>query len=144
MKQKVLLSALLCIVFAAPSAFGQRVKVNSQSAVGTFNVSASSAQQVEARYAIRPAGPDNIVLMIAPKAAFTLNAHIIDSRGREVAKIPAEAVTLRYANSIDISKLAPGNYFIEVLSGGANNYSIPFTVDSKNVSTQAKTVQAKQ
>jgi hypothetical protein len=150
MKQKLFLPTLLCLVLFATAAFGQRVKINSQSATGTFRVSATAAEVIDAKYSIRPAAPDNIVLIIAPKyGQFTLNAHIIDIKGREVAKIPSEQVTQRYANSINISKLAPGNYFIEILNGGNNGYSIPFTVSPKTAAAPSSavhsaTVKAKQ
>ena len=141
MKQRLFLPTLLCVVLFVPAAFGQRVRINSDHSTGTFQVPTGNSATINASYSIRPATPDNIVLVIAPKGEFDLNAHIVDSRGREVARIPSQHVGLRYANSIDISKLAPGNYSIEMLNGGVKGYNIPFSVAPK--SARASTDQAK-
>lgn len=97
---------------------------------GSFEMSSSSkTTPVKASYSVSPAGPDNVVLQLIPDRPFTLNARIVDKQGKVVQAIPAEDIGLRYAQSINVSKLAPGEYFIEVVYGDKSekNYRIPFT-----------------
>ena len=83
---------------------------------------------IEASYTLVPALPDNIVLHIRPSSEFVLNAHIVDADGKEMIKLETQTVAGRYVNSIDISKLAAGSYFIEVLGATAEqNHRIGFT-----------------
>jgi hypothetical protein len=97
---------------------------------GSFEMStAGQTAPLQASYSITPAGADNVVLQLTPDKPFTLNARIVDKQGKVMQAIPTEDVGLRYAQSIDVSKLAPGEYFIEVLYGDKSekNYRIPFT-----------------
>ena len=130
MKQKLFLSLLFVSILTGAQA--QRAKVNTETATGTFSIY-NGKDAINARYSLMAASPDNIVLMIVPRGQFTLNAHIINTKGTELMKLKTEPVTLRYVNNLNISSLAPGNYFVEVLSGVNNDksYRIPFTVAGK-------------
>lgn len=133
MKQKFIVSFLsLCLVFLASIAYGQRATVSSDQATGTFRISTTSPEPISVRYSLAPAYPDNIVLQLISGSEFVLNAHISNAKGQEVQQIKQETVGARYASSLDISKLAPGNYFIDVLnSNGENAQRIPFNVGTK-------------
>lgn len=126
MKQIFIAAFLMLLMsYAVPSmaqAYGTRT-------TGKFTLTSASGTAVTASYSLMPAAPSNLVLQIVPSAAFTLTAHITDSKGREVMKLNTADVTLRYVNSIDVSKLPAGNYYIEILHGRNNalNYRIPFT-----------------
>lgn len=119
----LLLLLVSCAVVLRAHAYGART-------TGSFTMTNATGMQITATYAVMPAQPANIVLQITPSSAFTLNAHITDSKGKELMKLNPEAVTMRYVNSIDVSKLPAGNYFIEILYGKNNelNYRIPFTI----------------
>jgi hypothetical protein len=133
MKQKFIASFIsLCLVFLASIAYGQRATVSSDQATGTFRISAASPEGISVRYSLAPAYPDNIVLQLMSGSEFVLNAHVTDAKSHEVLQIKQETVGARYANSIDISKLVPGQYFIEVHnSNGENAHRIPFNVGTK-------------
>lgn len=134
MKQKLIITFLSsCLVLLASLAYGQRATVSDDQASGSFQISNGSPEAISVRYSLAPASPDNIVLLLVPMAEFTLNAHVMDAKGREVLPIKPETVTGRYANNLDISKLAPGNYYIEVLNGvaGQEGHHIAFNVGTK-------------
>lgn len=86
-----------------------------------------STEAVTANYTVSRAYPDNILLQIRPSAEFKLNARIVDAKGNELMKLPSETVAGRYANSIDVSSLQKGDYFIEFYGDTyRRNYRIPF------------------
>ena len=86
-----------------------------------------STEAVTANYTVSRAYPDNILLQIRPSAEFKLNARIVDTKGNELMKLPSETVAGRYANSIDVSSLRKGDYFIEFYGDTyRQNYRIPF------------------
>lgn len=122
MKKAIILSLVfLCLLH--PSSYGQETS----NASGNFTITHNGAA-IQGAYSIMPAAPDNIVLKLSPSADFMLNAHIVDQNGKELLKIDAVTVHLRYANSIDISSLGTGNYFIEIVSeNAAENLKIPFS-----------------
>jgi hypothetical protein len=94
---------------------------------GNFTITQNGAS-IQGHYSVMPAAPDNIVLQITPSAEFVLHARITDGNGKELIKIGAETVKVRYANSIDVSTLGAGNYFIEITSDNAeDNLKIPFS-----------------
>ena len=111
------------------SGFNESKAQGPASTKGSFEMATASKTAVKASYSVSPAGANNVVLQLTPDKPFTLNARIIDKQGKVVQAIPTEEVGLRYAESIDVSKLAPGEYFIEVVSGDKSeeNYRIPFT-----------------
>lgn len=96
-------------------------------AAGNFTITQNGAP-IQGHYSIMPAAPANIVLQLSPSAEFTLNAHIVDQSGKELIKIDAVTVHRRYANSIDISALSVGDYFIEIKSENeSETLKIPFS-----------------
>jgi hypothetical protein len=134
MKQKLIISFLSsCLVLLASLASAQRATVSSDQAAGSFQISNGSPEAINVRYSLAPASPDNIVLLLVPGTEFTLNAHVMDAKGQEVLPIKPETVTGRYANSMDISKLAPGKYYVEVQTGiaGQEGHRIAFNVGTK-------------
>jgi len=134
MKQNVFVSILsVCLVFLATAAFGQRTVVSPDHAAGTFEAAKATGEPMSVRYTLAPAFPDNLVFQLVPAGEFQLNAHITDAKGAEVLLISPQTVTGRYANSLDVSKLTPGKYFIEVFgaTGKEGNYRIPFNIGTK-------------
>ncbi|WP_276133025.1 T9SS type A sorting domain-containing protein [Polluticoccus soli] len=122
MKKTIILSLVfLCLLNI--SSYGQETN----NASGNFTITQNGAP-IQGHYSIMPAAPDNIVLQLSPSAEFTLNAHIVDQSGKELIKIDAATVHLRYANSINISSLGAGNYFIEIKSDNTEeSLKIPFS-----------------
>jgi hypothetical protein len=123
------LSILLTLLLLAP-AFAQRVSVADASKYGNFTATTTTGNTQEVRYILEGAYPSNIVLQVIPRADFKLNAHIVDAKGTEVQGIEPAMVSGRYVNSIDVSKLGSGNYFIEMQNnaGDGNTYRIPFSI----------------
>lgn len=96
-------------------------------ASGNFTIT-QNGSPIQGHYSIMPAAPDNIVLQLSPSAEFKLNAHIVDPSGNELIKMDAVTVHGRYANSIDISSLGAGDYFIEIKSENeSETLKIPFS-----------------
>jgi hypothetical protein len=122
---------LLLVAMLAPG-YAQRVSVADENKTGHFTALAQNNEQQEVRYMLDAAHPDNIVLQLVPRSEFKLNAHIITSAGAEVQPIEAVTVSGRYANSIDVSRLAPGSYFMEVqnTTGDGKNFRIPFSISA--------------
>lgn len=122
MKKAIILSLVfLCLLHI--TSYGEETN----NASGNFSIT-QNGTPIQGHYSIMPAAPDNIVLQLSPSAEFMLNAHIIDQDGKELIKIDAATVHLRYANSIDISSLGAGSYFIEITSdNAAENLKIPFS-----------------
>ncbi|MCD6062400.1 MAG: hypothetical protein K0R82_311 [Flavipsychrobacter sp.] len=122
MKRAIFLSLVLTCLLQITS-YGQETNTTS----GNFTFTQNGAP-IQGHYSTMPAAPDNIVLQLSPSADFTLNAHIVDQEGKELIKLKAESVHLRYANSIDISSLGAGSYFIEIVTdNAAENLKIPFS-----------------
>lgn len=121
MKRTIFLSLVFLGLFCCNTAFA-----DGQNS-GTFNLT-YNGNTISAIYNVVPAEPDNIVLHIRPSSEFVLNAHVVDKDGKELIKLAPETVTGRYVNSIDVSKLPAGTYYIEVLGGTAEEkHSIPFS-----------------
>jgi hypothetical protein len=126
MKRIIFLTALMIVLVSIQKTYGQK----SIPVKGSFEMPAKAGvAAVKAFYNVTEAANDNIVLQFVPDKPFKLNAHIVNNKGQEVQKINQQEVGLRYAESIDVSKLPAGDYFIEVLYGDNNehNYRIPFT-----------------
>lgn len=127
MKRFFFLSGTICcLLFSGSSLHAQQ---NIAPAKGQFEINTGAREKVLALYRLSPAYPDNILLEINPSAPFPLRASVVNEKGAEQFKLKAEEVTLRYANSIDISKLKKGSYFIEVYPGRDKQQviRIPFT-----------------
>lgn len=102
--------------------------VGNEANTGSFEMMNSTGEAVTVHYSVTPAYPDKLAVMMNPSASFTLSSRIVDTEGNEKIKIKEETVTARYANSIDISSLTPGSYFIEVVTGNEQPpYRIAFT-----------------
>jgi hypothetical protein len=121
MKRIVFLSLLL-FLFNIHAAFAENGSTGNFDIIGTNGI-------VSVYYSIAPAYPDNVALQMRPNGEFNLNAHIVNANGEEVMKLKEETVTARYANSIDISALSAGDYYIELFYGENNehSYRIPFS-----------------
>jgi len=95
---------------------------------GTLEMgTAMNSQLISTRYALNPAGDNQVILHLIPSKPFMLNAHVVDANGQEVIKLETENVEQRYVKSIDLSKLAAGNYFVELKDGNGQTHRIPFT-----------------
>lgn len=127
MKKLIVLSiTAFLIVFSCSTLHAQGPSVTT----GSFTMaSETSAAPVKTFYNVSPAGTDKVVLQLVPDQPFNLNARIVNAAGKTVQAIPAQDVTLRYAENIDVSTLPTGDYFIEIIYGDNKEkiHRIPFT-----------------
>jgi hypothetical protein len=123
MKKTIFFSVLItCLLQFSATSFAQ----DASQTTGNFKIDQNGVS-ISANYTLAHALPDNIVLHIRPSSEFVLNAHIVDANGKEMIKLETQNVEGRYVNSIDVSKLAAGNYFVEILAATADqNYRIAF------------------
>ncbi len=129
MKPVLFMSMLCMLLLGGTAAFAQQAAVKtSETQSGNITLQNSTGKTINAYYTLAPAYPHNIVLQIRPSESFDLSASIVNAKGKEMMTIKQETVTGRYANSIDISKLSPGDYFIQLKYGVSNDqvYKIPF------------------
>lgn len=108
-------------------AYAQKVSNKDGRSTGSFEIATSAASPVQAYYSVFGAAPDNIVVMITPNREFVLNAHIINAKGQKQMTIESATVSQRYVKNIDVSSLASGHYFFELLYEGGKSYRIPFS-----------------
>ncbi len=132
-KKSITSVILLCLSLLALPAMAQRVNLDPQHARGSLLVTPADGSPVEVWYAFAPAYPDNLLLQFMPKSEFTLRAHIVDKAGAEVLALPEETVGLRYANSLEVAKLLPGTYYVEIYNGPDPQkvHRVPFAIGAK-------------
>lgn len=117
----------LFLVMLCFSVQAEKVSNKSGRATGNFEIARVNAPAIQANYAVFPGGPESIVVAINPTHEFVLNAHVVNTKGQEQITFKPETVMLRYANKIDVSKLARGDYFFEILFADGTTYRIPFS-----------------
>jgi hypothetical protein len=85
---------------------------------------------VSTKYLVTAVYPDNVQLQVVPAQPCTINAHIVNANGSEVLAIGSANVDYRFVKSVSIATLPAGSYYIEFVSGTANDkkYRIPFSV----------------
>lgn len=128
MKKKFIYS-VFALLLSGSVMYGQNKSSEATSiAKGDFDIVNAAGEPVHARYFVSRGLPDNLTILITPNKAFQMHARITDAKGNELIKIKQEEVTMRYANSVDISSLPAGNYFLELSYGkdDAQTYSIAF------------------
>ena len=125
-----LLLATVLLLQGTSYAQNKSILINPEKAKGSLQVTPDAAKPaITIYYTVKTAAPEYLVLILQATGGFTVNAHIVDSRGKEQMKLAPAPVLPRYVNNVDISKLVPGNYFVEVRYGDKNeaSFRIPFT-----------------
>ena len=129
-KITALLFIICCILFSTVSVkAAMRASISASDKSGVFQTYTSNGS-VSTKYLVTAVYPDNVQLQVVPAQPCTINAHIVNGNGDEVLGIGTANVDYRFVKSISIATLPAGSYYIEFVSGSANDkkYRIPFNV----------------
>lgn len=128
MKRLITLSgAVLCLMLSATFARAQQNGLSR----GEFKTEVKPGIMADATYSVDVQHAGDLVFMVMAKTTpFTINARIVNAKGVEQISIGTKEVNMRSFNKIDVSKLAKGNYFVEVFTGSDKKASakIAFTL----------------
>lgn len=120
----------LCLLFCTATAQAQRAVVSSDKARGSFQISNQGPAAIDVRYTVTPAYPDNLTFLVQSATEFTIRAHVVDAKSREVLKIEPTLVNGRHAASLNLASLQPGHYFIEIENSdvAGSTFRVPFDI----------------